>query len=83
VSFGSAHPFDAVVEQNGVFRLRALVVDPAEARAAAERALAENRSWMPEHHHALGKPTGPIHLEAPTLNALRLKLEAFAWPDPW
>lgn len=82
-SFGSPHPFVAFVEQDGVFRVRELVVDPAEASAAARAAMAQGHSWMPEHHYGLGKPTGQVFLEAPTREALAEKLEAFPWPRNW
>ena len=84
VFFGSPHPHLAVVEQDGVFRVRALVVDPKEASAESARALAAGRGWMPENHYALGRPTGPIAIEAPTLEALREKIAAREpWPADW
>jgi hypothetical protein len=79
VDFGSPHPHVAVVAQDGVFRVRALVVDPADV----EKARAAGGSFMPEHYYALGKPTGTIHLEAPTLEELKTKIEVFAWPNDW
>ena len=82
-SFGSPHPFVAVLEQDGVFRVRELIVDPAEAEAAAKAAMAERGCWMPEQHYALGKPTGRVFLEAPTRDALAEKLEAYQWPREW
>ena len=81
--FGSPHPTMAVVEQDGVFRIRRLVIDEAEARAAGERALAGGGSWMPENYYALGKPTGPIHAEAPSREALIEQMRTMNWPAGW
>ncbi|MCP3137767.1 hypothetical protein [Pyxidicoccus xibeiensis] len=82
-SFGSPHPFVAILEQDGVFRVRELVVDPAEASAAAKAAMAAGGAWMPEHHYDLGKPTGRVFLEAPTREVLAEKIEAYPWPRDW
>lgn len=82
-SFGSPHPFVAVLEQDGVFRVRELVVDMAESMAAGRAAMDQGRSWMPEQHYALGKSTGRVFLEAPTREALAEKLEAYPWPRDW
>jgi hypothetical protein len=82
-SFGSPHPFVAVLEQEGVFRVRELVVDAGESAAAGKAAMAQGGSWMPEHHYALGKPTGRVFLEATTREALAEKLEAYPWPRDW
>ncbi len=82
-TFGSPHPCVAVVEQDGVFRVRELVVDPREAEAAAKAAMARGGPWMPEQHYALGKPTGRVFLEAPTREALAGKIEAYSWPPEW
>jgi hypothetical protein len=83
VWFGSPHPHHAVIEQDGVFRLRKLEIDQEEARRDSERARAAGESWMPEHYYALGKPVGAIVLEAPSLKALLGKIEAHPWPDDW
>ena len=83
VWFGSPHPHHAVVEQDGVFRLRALMIDQAEAMADSERARAAGHGWMPENYYALGKPVGPIVLEAPSLKQLIAKLDAHPWPADW
>ncbi len=83
VSLGAPHPFLAIVEQDGVFRVRHLVVDEAESRRASEAALAAGGSFMPEHHYALGKPTGRIVHEAPTREALAALLEGLEWPADW
>ncbi|WP_164018534.1 hypothetical protein [Pyxidicoccus trucidator] len=82
-SFGSPHPFVAVLEQDGVFRVRELIVEPAEAEAAAKAAMAERGCWMPEQYYALGKPTGRVFLEAPTRDALAERLETYQWPREW
>lgn len=83
LTFGSPHPTVAVVEQDGWFRLRELVIDPAEAEASRAAAFAQHASWMPEHYYALGKPTGTIHCEATTREALVEKLWVMPWPSSW
>lgn len=82
-SFGSPHPCVAVVEQEGIFRVRELVVDPGEAEAAAKASMAQGGSWMPEQYYALGRPTGRVFIEAPTRDALAEKIEAYRWPREW
>jgi hypothetical protein len=82
-SFGSPHPCVAILKQDGVFRVRELVVDPGEAEAAAKVAMAEGGCWMPEQYYALGKPTGRVFIEAPTRDALAEKIEAYQWPREW
>ncbi|WP_160174546.1 hypothetical protein [Archangium violaceum] len=82
-TFGSPHPTVAVVEQDGVFRVRELVVAPAEAEVAARESMNERGLWTPEQHYALGKPTGRVFIEAPTRDALAEKLEAYPWPREW
>ncbi len=81
--FGSPHPTVAIVEQDGVFRVRQLVIDEAESRAAGEQALASGQSWMPEHHYALGKPTGTIYAEARSRAELIDRMRAMDWPASW
>lgn len=81
--FGAPHPFVSLVKQDGVFRVRELVVDAAEAKSASEKALADGTGWMPENHAALAKPTGKILIEAPTREAMAKKLEAYKWPADW
>lgn len=81
--FGSPHPTMAIVEQDGCFRLRRLVIDEAEARAEGEKALARGGPWMPEHYYALGKPTGEIHAEARSREALIEQLRTLDWPADW
>lgn len=82
-SFGSPHPVVAVLEQEGFFRVRELVVDPAEASAAMKAAMAARQPWTPERHYALGKPTGRVFIEAWTREALVDAIEAYRWPDEW
>lgn len=83
VTLGAPHPFVAIVEQDGLFRVRQLVVDEAESRRAFEEARAANRPFMPEQHYALGKPTGRVFYEAPTREALAALLEGIEWPRDW
>ena len=81
--FGSPHPHTAIVEQDGVFRIRGLEVDPAEEEASRTAAFAKNESWMPENYYALGKPTGTIHLDAKTRDELVAKMKTMTWPSDW
>jgi hypothetical protein len=81
--FGSPHPKVAVVEQDGVLRIRALVIDEAEAETARQAALARGGAWMPESYYALGKPTGEIFAEAATVEALLETMQSMDWPDDW
>ena len=81
--FGSPHPHTAIVEQDGVFRIRALLVDPAEEEASRNEAFAKQQSWMPEHYYALGKPTGEIYVEAKTREALVETMKTMTWPNDW
>jgi hypothetical protein len=84
VTFGSPHPHMGVAVQDGVFRLRKLVINQEKARADSEAARAARRSWQPEHYYALGEPIGEVTLEAPTLNELIAKIEAYEpWPANW
>ena len=69
VWLGSPHATVMILEQDGKFRIRALVIDAAEAAATGAAALANHKPWMPEHYYALGKPTGEIHVESPQKNA--------------
>lgn len=80
---GSPHPFVAIVEQDGRFRVRHLVVDADEADAARRTALATGHGWMPEDHHALARPTGEIVIETSTRDELLGLLAAIDWPDAW
>jgi hypothetical protein len=84
ISFGSPHPTVIVVEQEGKFRIRELVVDRAnaeEAAAAAKRA--RTPSWMPEHFYALGRPTGQIFAEAESRDQLVDVMRTMSWPEHW
>lgn len=71
VRFGSPHHSHAVVEEEGVFRVRALFL-PQEKVAAY---VAEHRTFMPEHAEFLSEPTGQIVFEAPTLEGLLALLQ--------
>jgi hypothetical protein len=83
IFLGSPHPTVIIVEQDGHFRIRALVIDPAEAETSRAAAFAAQSSWMPEHYYSLGKPTGPIHCEAPTREALLDHMRTMPWPAEW
>jgi hypothetical protein len=81
--FGEPHPKVAIVKQDGVFRIRALLVDPEVADKARDAAIAADGMWMPEMYFDLGQPTGEIYVEAATLAALVAHMETMAWPDDW
>jgi hypothetical protein len=84
LSFGSPHPHVAVLEQDGRFRIRALVVDPKEAeQAAAAARRARSPSWMPEHYYALGRPTGKIYADAASRAELVAIMRTMDWPQDW
>src|SRR6185436_10612144 len=83
VTFGSPHQCTWAGEQDGVFRVRELVVDRAEEKAVIAAAIKAGHGYMPENHYALGRPTGKIYLEAKTLAELKQLIEAFDWPKHW
>lgn len=76
VGLGSPHFTHGVVEEEGVFRVRRLVL----SRAKYEAYRKENSSFMPEHAELLSEPIGELVLEAPTLAALISRLEQGRWP---
>ena len=80
---GSPHPSAMILEQAGRFRVRDLVIDPAEATAARDAALAGGKSWLPEQYYELGKPIGTLHVDAASLEELAKLVEAMAWPATW
>ncbi len=84
VSIGGARPSAMIVEQEGKFRIRALVVD-ADAVQAAAAAIGRARSvsWMPEHYYSVGQPTGEIFAEAESRAALVEVMRTMAWPVEW
>lgn len=83
IVFGSPHPHIAIVEENGRFRIRKLVIDPAEADRARTESMAMRGMWMPEQYYALGKPTGEIFVEAATARDLVIAMKAMTWPKDW
>lgn len=84
VSLGTPHPTVLIVEQEGMFRIRELVIDRAEVEAAASAAKrARSPSWMPEHYYALGKPSGKIFAEAASRSELVQLMSTMTWPDTW
>jgi hypothetical protein len=76
VGLGSPHHSHAVVHEEGVFRVRRLVLPKAKVEAWVK----EHKSFMPEHAEMLSEPTGEIVLEAPTLAELISRLESMKWP---
>jgi hypothetical protein len=83
VWLGSPHPFAMIVEQDGVFRIRDLVIDEDEARVAREEGLAKRGMWMPEQYYALGRPTGKVHVEARSRDALVAVMRTMTWNEQW
>jgi hypothetical protein len=80
VWLGSPHPRAMIVEQEGRFRIRELVIERAPAAAAPR---ARSVSWMPDHHYTLGRPAGEIYAEAPTRAALVEQMRTMLWPEHW
>ncbi len=80
---GSPHPTVAILEQDGVWRIRQLVVDPEDESREHQRSMREKGMWMPEQYFALGKPTGQIFVEAPTRDAMITAVEQMDWPHDW
>ena len=54
---GQGRPQAAIIEEDGRFRIRAVVVDP-QAVAAASTPRTRTPSWMPVHQVARGWPGG-------------------------
>lgn len=76
VGLGTHHFSHAVVLEEGLFRVRRLVLPKAKVDAY----VAEHKSFMPEHAEMLSEPTGDVVFEAPTLEGLIAKFEAARWP---
>lgn len=76
VGLGMHHFSHAVVHEEGMFRVRRLVLP----RAKVDAYIKEHRSFMPEHAEMLSEPTGEIVFEAPTLEELIAKFETAKWP---
>jgi hypothetical protein len=84
ISFGSPHPTVMILEQEGKFRIRELVIDRAGAAAAASASgRARTPSWMPEHYYAVGRPTGQIYAEADSREELIAIMQDMEWPAHW
>lgn len=75
LGFGGHHYSHVVVAEDGAWRVRKLVLDPAKAEAF----LAEHRMFMPEHAEQLSEP-GPVVLEAASLEGLIAALRSSPWP---
>lgn len=72
VRFGGHHYTHAVVVEDGVFRVRPLILD----RARADAYMAEHRSFMPEHAEMLSEPGPEVLLEASSLDGICEALRA-------
>jgi len=73
VWFGSPHPTMMILEQDGVFRIRALVVPPDP----------HHEGKTPEQHYGRGQPTGKIYVESPTREALLEQMRTMTWEKHW
>lgn len=73
IRFGLHHASHAVVAEPGRWVVRALQVDPGEAKAFLER----HGRFMPEDAETIARPTGDVLLEAPDLPTLSERL------GPW
>lgn len=82
-SLGSPHAVVMILQQEGKFRIRELVVDQAEVKAAMDKAMAEFRSFQPEHVAALARPTGKIHAEGSSREELVAQMRTMKWPSNW
>ena len=82
IYLGSPHPRVAIVEQEGVFRIRDLQKDEA-GRVEVSNQRRRSPSWMPEHYFTLGRPTGKVHVEAESREALAAMMATMEWPDGW
>ena len=76
VGVGSPHFSHGVVQEDGVFRVRRLVLRQEKVDAYRK----EHSTFMPEHAELLSEPIGDVVLEAPTLDELIEKLDAARWP---
>lgn len=84
VALGALRPSALIVEQDGKFRIRELVFDHDAAAVSGDAARrARSPSWMPEHHYAMGRPTGSVLVEADTRTQLLEQMATMAWPDHW
>ncbi|MGE0871016.1 MAG: hypothetical protein AB7P03_20800 [Kofleriaceae bacterium] len=81
VALGSPKPKAMVVEQDGSFRIRELVINYDEI--ASSRSRARSPSWMPEHYFSMGRPTGKIFAEAASLDELLAVMRTMPWPSDW
>lgn len=80
---GTPHPGVQILEQDGRYRIRQLVIDEAEAHAAGKAAMASGGGWSPEQHYSLGRPTGSIFVDAATKDELVALMRTMVWPDYW
>lgn len=84
IHLGSPHPSVLILQQEGRFRIRELVIDQEAAQTAASSARRQRSpSWMPEHYYALGKPTGEIYVEAASIAELAIAMATMTWPAHW
>lgn len=82
--FGSPHPHVMILEQDGKFRIRALVVDPADVKKArAPGGVFAGDMFLPEQYYELGRPTGKIYVETNTRDELLARMRDMKWPADW
>ena len=84
ILLGSPTPTAIVLEQDGRYRIRELVVDRNRSEAAlASAARARTVGWVPAHYQAAGQPTGRILAKARTREDLLALIRTMDWPEDW
>ena len=74
-AMGSPHPIAMVLEQDGRFRIRALVVPDFRPEPGAP--------LTPESFYARGESTGVIHVDVATRDDLLATMRQMPWPPEW
>lgn len=79
ITLGSGSPSAVIDLFDGVWELRALVVDHAAADEAGRQALARGEPWMPEMTFRFIGPAPTALLSAPDAAGLAARLRAADW----
>ncbi len=72
-----------VVREQGVWRVREAQLDHDALDAFVAQLRAAGKPLYPEHVDRFRRPTGPIKLEAATLDEFIARIEAYDWPPNW
>lgn len=84
IPLGAPRPSAMVVEQDGCFRIRELVViGDSVTKVTESMKRARTPSWMPDHHLAMGIPVGTIYAEAASREELLAIMSQMPWPQDW